>query len=64
MSDRLLELDVQAVRLLLKRTYSIDRMNALSDGVYAFALTLLVLDLKASEIPGVTNPELSADLPQ
>jgi len=37
-------------------------MNALSDGVYAFALTLLVLDLKAPEIPGVTNPELIADL--
>jgi len=37
-------------------------MNALSDGVYAFALTLLVLDLKAPEIPGVTNPELTADL--
>jgi len=39
-------------------------MNALSDGVYAFALTLLVLDLKAPEIPGVTNPELAADLLQ
>ena len=37
-------------------------MNALSDGVYAFALTLLVLDLKAPEVPGVTNPELTADL--
>jgi uncharacterized membrane protein len=55
---------VQAVRLLLKRTYSNDRMNALSDGVYAFALTLLVLDLKAPENPGVTNPELTADLLQ
>ena len=39
-------------------------MNALSDGVYAFALTLLVLDLKAPEIPGVTNPELATDLLQ
>ena len=39
-------------------------MNALSDGVYAFALTLLVLDLKAPEVPGVANRELTADLLQ
>jgi len=50
--------------LFLKRTNSNDRMNALSDGVYAFALTLLVLDLKAPEVPGVANPELTSDLLQ
>jgi uncharacterized membrane protein len=50
--------------LFLKRTYSLERLYGLSDGVYAFALTLLVLDLKAPEIPGVTNSELAADLLQ
>jgi uncharacterized membrane protein len=32
--------------------------------VYAFALTLLVLDLKVPEVAGVTNPQLATDLLQ
>lgn len=37
-------------------------LYALTDGVYAIALSLLVLDLKAPEVPGITNLELAADL--
>ncbi len=46
----------------LQRTHLHDRLCALADGVYAVALTLLVLDLKIPEIPGLTNPQLRADL--
>ncbi len=47
---------------LLKRTHVHDRLCTLADGVYAVALTLLVLDLKIPEIPGLSDPQLSADL--
>ena len=53
---------MQAVRVFLKRAHTHERLYAITDGVYAFALTLLVLDLKAPEVPGITNPELAADL--
>jgi uncharacterized membrane protein len=41
----------------------VDRLAAITDGVYAIVLTLLVLDLKVPEIPGsANNMELAADL--
>jgi uncharacterized membrane protein len=48
--------------MFFKRTHSHDRLCAVSDGVYAIALTLLVLDLKVPEIAGITNRELRIDL--
>jgi uncharacterized membrane protein len=53
---------MRALPLFLKHTHTHDRLCAVSDGVYAFALTLLVLDLKVPEIPGITNPQLTTDL--
>ena len=53
---------MRAVHLFLKHTHTHDRLCAVSDGVYAFALTLLVLDLKVPEVPGITNPQLATDL--
>jgi uncharacterized membrane protein len=53
---------MRAMHLFLKHTHTHDRLCAVSDGVYAFALTLLVLDLKVPEIPGITNPQLVTDL--
>lgn len=50
------------MHLFLKRTHTHDRLCAVSDGVYAFALTLLVLDLKVPEVPGISNPQLTTDL--
>ncbi len=55
---------MRAMHLFLKHTHTHDRLCAVSDGVYAFALTLLVLDLKVPEIPGITNPQLITDLAQ
>jgi uncharacterized membrane protein len=40
-------------------TYSIDRVLAISDGVFAFAITLLVLDLA---VPALASGASSADL--
>ena len=48
--------------LFLKETHTPHRLCAVSDGVYAFALTLLVLDIKVPEIAGLTNPQLATDL--
>jgi len=53
---------MRAVHLFLKHTHTHDRLCAVSDGVYAFALTLLVLDLKVPEVAGITNPQLATDL--
>lgn len=50
--------------VFLERTHAHDRLCNLSDGVYAIALTLLVLDLKVPEIPGITNHQLRTDLLQ
>src|SRR5262245_846479 len=55
---------MRTMHLFLKHTHTHDRLCAVSDGVYAFALTLLVLDLKVPEIPGGTDPELVTDLVQ
>ena len=53
---------MRALPLFLKHTHTHDRLCAVSDGVYAFALTLLVLDLKVPEVAGITNPQLATDL--
>lgn len=53
---------MRTLHLFLKRTHAHDRLCAVSDGVYAFALTLLVLDLKVPEVPGIANPQLTTDL--
>ena len=42
--------------------YKADRLNALTDGVYAIVITLLVLDLHVPKIPGISEIELLADL--
>lgn len=44
------------------QTSSLERLRTLTDGIYAIVATLLVLDLKAPEIPGLTNATLIADL--
>jgi len=55
---------MRALRFFLKRTHTHDRLCAVSDGVYAFSLTLLVLDLKVPEVARITNPQLTSDLLQ
>jgi len=55
---------MRAMHLFLKHTHTHDRLCAISDGVYAFALTLLVLDLKVPEVAEITNPQLTTDLLQ
>ena len=55
---------MNAMHLFLKHTHTHGRLCAVSDGVYAFALTLLVLDLKVPEVAGITNPQLTTDLLQ
>jgi len=44
------------------QTYSIERLAAVSDGVFAIVLTLLVLDLKVPETPADSDSMLSAEL--
>ena len=39
-----------------------DRLCALTDGVYAIVLTLLVLDLKIPETPGLSEAKIIDDL--
>jgi uncharacterized membrane protein len=53
---------MKTLHLFLKRAHTHDRLCAVADGVYAIALTLLVLDLKVPEVPGITNPQLTTDL--
>ena len=55
---------MKTLHLFLKRSHTHDRLCAVADGVYAIALTLLVLDLKVPEVPGITNPQLTTDLVQ
>jgi len=53
---------MRALHMFLKHTHTHGRLCAVSDGVYAFALTLLVLDLKVPEVAGISNPQLITDL--
>ena len=39
-----------------------ERICAFTDGVYAIVITLLVLDLKAPEVPGLTETQILHDL--
>ena len=55
---------MRALQMFLRHTYSHDRLCAVSDGVYAIALTLLILDLKVPELSGTTNRQLTTDLVQ
>lgn len=41
---------------------TLERLSALTDGVYAIVLTLLILDLKMPETPGLTEGQLLSDL--
>ena len=46
-----------------RTTYATDRLGALSDGVFAIVLTLLVLDLKIPELSGqFAEREMIVDL--
>lgn len=55
---------MRAIHIFFKHTQTHGRLCAVSDGVYAFALTLLVLDLKVPEVTGSTNSQLRTDLVQ
>ena len=44
------------------QTNTLVRLSALTDGVYAIVITLLMLDLHAPETPGLTEGQLLADL--
>ena len=44
------------------QTSTLERLFALTDGVYAVVVTLLVLDLKIPEVANVTKAEFIADL--
>ncbi len=48
--------------IFLGQTTRLDRLYALTDGLYAIVITLLVLDLKIPEIPGLTEARLIEDL--
>lgn len=46
----------------MSKTFSTERICAFTDGVYAIVITLLVLELKAPEVPGMTEEKLLLDL--
>jgi uncharacterized membrane protein len=50
------------MRIFFGHTSTLERLNALTDGVYAIVITLLVLDLKIPETPGLTENQLLSDL--
>ena len=50
------------INFFLGQISSLERLRTLTDGIYAIVATLLVLDLKAPEIPEATNATLIADL--
>lgn len=52
-----------ALRLFLRSSYRPERMCALTDGVYAIVLTLLVLDLRSPEEPGRLTEDLVKQIP-
>ena len=45
-----------------QQSYTLERLCALTDGVYAIVLTLLVLDLKVPETPGLSEAKIIDDL--
>jgi uncharacterized membrane protein len=49
-------------KIYFNQTTTLDRLCALTDGVYAIVLTLLVLDLKIPETPGLTEAKIIDDL--
>ena len=49
-------------QLLFSQSTTRDRLCALTDGVYAIVLTLLVLDLKIPEAPGLSETKIIDDL--
>lgn len=53
---------VPATLPIINRSYGIERLGALTDGVFAVALTLLVLDLKVPEVPAGQEQILHDDL--
>jgi uncharacterized membrane protein len=48
--------------LLFNQNHTLERLCALTDGVYAIVLTLLVLDLKFPETPGLGEAKIIDDL--
>ena len=46
------------------QTTTLERLNALTDGVYAIVITLLILDLKMPETSGLSEKQLLSDLQQ
>ena len=46
----------------MSKTFSTERICAFTDGVYAIVITLLVLELKAPEVPGMSDEQLLVDL--
>jgi uncharacterized membrane protein len=48
--------------LHIKQTFLVERLCALTDGVYAVILTLLVLDLKIPHAPGLNETKILDDL--
>ncbi len=49
-------------KLFLNQRTTLDRFGALTDGVYAIVLTLLVLDLKVPDAPGLSEAKIVEDL--
>lgn len=50
------------MRVFFGQLTTLERLSALTDGVYAIVLTLLILDLKMPETPGLTEGQLLSDL--
>ncbi len=48
--------------IFLGHLTTLERLNGLTDGVYAIVITLLMLDLKVPETPGLTTGQLLSDL--
>ena len=48
--------------MAVTQTSRTERICAFTDGVYAIVITLLVLDLKAPEVPGLSGAQLVEDL--
>jgi len=50
------------IGVLFGQLTTLERLSALTDGVYAIVLTLLILDLKMPETPGLTDRQILVDL--